>query len=236
MQPANKNKLIFSNEKNGGFVLMELFTSQGCSSCPAAEELMGKYIHQNNPKIISLAYHVDYWNRLGWKDSFSDARFSQRQTEYAAKLNVETVYTPQLVINGQKELVGSDKEKLKGFVEDFQNGKASVSIELKDLVQKEGLITASYALEGNFRNKIMHGALVQQEALTPVKSGENKGLNLLEYNVVRDFVSIKITKSEGILQFSLPQINTAKGFVIVIFLQDIETFKIEGATQKIIGG
>src|SRR5579871_2087026 len=80
--------------------VLELFTSQGCSSCPPADELLGKYISKENENIFPLSFHVDYWNHLGWKDIFSMAAYSERQKKYASLLNLETIYTPQLIING----------------------------------------------------------------------------------------------------------------------------------------
>jgi len=89
-QSIPANTVVVTN----GFAVMELFTSQGCSSCPPADELLGKYAAQNNSNIIPLSFHVDYWNRLGWKDSFSTGEYSQRQRQYAQLFSNSSVYTP----------------------------------------------------------------------------------------------------------------------------------------------
>src|SRR5438046_1978213 len=99
-------KKTSSSSKN--IVVLELFTSQGCSSCPPADRLLGSYTNQEN--VIPLSFHVDYWNHLGWKDPFSNAAFSQRQETYANAFASSGVYTPQVIINGQKEMVGSDED------------------------------------------------------------------------------------------------------------------------------
>src|ERR1700709_1958776 len=104
---------------NDGFAVVELFTSEGCSSCPAADDVVAKVQNENNDKpVYILAYHVDYWNRLGWKDVFSDAAYSKRQNQYAAWLNLESIYTPQVVVNGNKEFVGSQESTLRSVIKD----------------------------------------------------------------------------------------------------------------------
>src|SRR6187455_337133 len=99
-----KNKM--AKEKDG-FALVELFTSEGCSSCPPAdailEEVQKKYIDKN---VLVVAYHVDYWDKLGWKDIFSNAFFTERQEYYSNIFRLNSIYTPQVVINGRKEFVG----------------------------------------------------------------------------------------------------------------------------------
>ena len=100
-----------------GFAVVELFTSEGCSSCPAADAAVARLLAKNNEQVYVLAYHVDYWNKLGWKDSFSKAEYSQRQSGYAAQFKLNSTYTPQIVVNGSSEFVGSDERKLKSNVE-----------------------------------------------------------------------------------------------------------------------
>src|ERR1700727_152827 len=91
-------------------VVVELFTSEGCSSCPPADELLGHLRHDlasKNIQVIPLGFHVDYWNSLGWKQQFSSADFSQRQEQYAKSLKVDGPYTPQMVVDGEAEFVGN---------------------------------------------------------------------------------------------------------------------------------
>src|SRR3954452_5453128 len=95
--------------KGKAFAVIELFTSEGCSSCPPADELVSRLLSENKQNIYILSFHVDYWNRLGWKDSFSDPAFSARQKQYANYLSLDGVYTPQIVVNGEHQFVGSDE-------------------------------------------------------------------------------------------------------------------------------
>ena len=91
-------------ESFNSFALLELFTSEDCSSCPPADRLLPQ-LASLDPNIIPLSFHVDYWNNLGWKDPFSSSEFSQRQQNYGRHFNLESIYTPQLVINGEFELL-----------------------------------------------------------------------------------------------------------------------------------
>src|SRR5438034_9672572 len=95
-------------------VLVELFTSEGCSSCPPADELLAKLVAEQpveKAQIIALAFHVDYWNKLGWPDRFSSPKFTQRQYDYATFFGGNRVYTPQMIVDGKAEFVGSDSKK-----------------------------------------------------------------------------------------------------------------------------
>src|SRR5258708_21433844 len=82
-----------------GFERVELFTSEGCSSCPSADETVARLLSKNIDNVYILAYHVDYWNRLGWKDPFSKSQYSERQNQYASRFNLNSVYTPQVIVN-----------------------------------------------------------------------------------------------------------------------------------------
>lgn len=95
--------------------VVELFTSEGCSSCPPADKLL-RTIQAESKDVYVLSYHVDYWDRLGWKDPFSQAAFTERQRDYAQQFNLESIYTPQVVINGVKEFVGSDEQRLRSIL------------------------------------------------------------------------------------------------------------------------
>src|SRR5580693_8460725 len=101
-----------------GFAVVELFTSEGCSSCPPADQLVARIQQEEKDlPVYILAFHVDYWDRLGWKDAFSDARYTQRQNHYASWLNLQSVYTPQIIVNGRKEFVGSQENILRSAIQ-----------------------------------------------------------------------------------------------------------------------
>src|SRR6187397_2274822 len=141
-----KNKMT---KEQDGFALIELFTSEGCSSCPAAdvalEEIQKKY---NDKNVLILSYHVDYWNKLGWKDIFSDVSFTQRQEYYSNIFRLNNIYTPQAVVNGEKEFLGSNKSKLISSIEEQLNEKSPVYIKLNVVQNAEGKIDVQYSVEG----------------------------------------------------------------------------------------
>ena len=103
---SGKIKTVSVTGSYAPVAVLELFTSEGCSSCPSADKLLPQ-LAKLDSNIIPLSFHVDYWNRLGWEDPFSSSEYSERQRSYAKQLNLESVYTPQLVVNGEYELVGS---------------------------------------------------------------------------------------------------------------------------------
>ena len=101
------------------FVLLELFTSEGCSSCPPADaalDAVASEFRGENKPVFALAFHVDYWDHIGWKDPFGDAENTRRQRVYGTKMKLRSIYTPQLVVNGQRQFVGSHKSRARGEV------------------------------------------------------------------------------------------------------------------------
>ncbi|MEO7532910.1 MAG: DUF1223 domain-containing protein, partial [Ferruginibacter sp.] len=108
-----------------GFAVVELFTSEGCSSCPPADAAMSVIANKYKEQVFVLGFHVDYWNRLGWKDEFSSSDYSKRQRNYATAFSLEGVYTPQVVVNGKSQFVGSDKSKIEKVIQSQLNEKAA---------------------------------------------------------------------------------------------------------------
>ena len=215
-----------------GFAVMELFTSQGCSSCPPADNLLGKYAAQNNDKQITLAFHVDYWNRLGWTDSFSTAAFSDRQRAYANMIDNSSVYTPQLIINGTKEFVGSDDSKIAVEVSKVLKEKPAVLISIDKTERKGNTILINYQLDKIVTHTTLQTALVQKQVFTNILKGENEGLKLTNYNVVRDFKTTNINNKIAITELQLPAGYSEKDFAIVLYVQEAASGKIIGATKK----
>ena len=223
------NDLI--NNDGEGFVLMELFTSQGCSSCPSADAVLEMYAKKNDKRIIPLAFHVDYWNRLGWIDSLSKSDYSDRQREYGEKLNAET-YTPQLVINGQTQLVGSNRSEIATIVNKFLNEKASFKINIDDIKLLNDNVEVSYNTEGNIAGMNINAALVQKNVFTQIKAGENRGVKLNNFNVVRDFKTDKLIKSTGSFNLKMPKGNSYDNYMVVLFVQDKKNGTVKDAVSK----
>jgi hypothetical protein len=156
-------------------VVLELFTSQGCSSCPPADALLGKLAQR--PDIIALAWHVDYWDRLGWRDRFATRRATERQEAYARQLGTD-VYTPALVVDGAKTVVGSDLAAIEAAIKAASPLPVAV-----DLTRTpEGM---DVAIEGPGPLQALR-VVYDPRQVTPVHAGENDGAVLHEFRVVRE--------------------------------------------------
>ena len=215
-----------------GFVLLELFTSQGCSSCPPADENLSKIINaamNNGKNIYALAFHVDYWNRLGWKDPFSSKQYSARQAMYVNKMRLHSAYTPQMVVNGEREFVGSDAGAAEAAIHHFLNTKYKHSITLGSATTTDGFIESfPYRIEGELSGTQLYAAIVESDKITEVKKGENKGKTLKNDNVVVWLGSFDPKPSGNVLlptEFTKDKPNTD----VVIFLQDTASGKILAA-------
>lgn len=219
-----------------GFVVVELFTSEGCSSCPPADELVAKVQkqYQNEPVYI-LAYHVDYWNRLGWKDVFSDAAYSQRQEAYAKTLHIPSVYTPQIVVNGQKEFVGSQEGNLRNSIINGLGKSSSAQINLTALKNTGSKIAVTYTVSAAPKYSEVVLALVQKSAQTKVKSGENGGHTLSHVQIVRQLQRQALgSNATGAGTLTLPSISGNQNFEVIVLLQDLSNGQITAATKQAI--
>ncbi|HVV03530.1 MAG TPA: DUF1223 domain-containing protein [Puia sp.] len=210
---------------NDGFALIELFTSEGCSSCPPADDLVASLPKTYPSGVYILSFHVDYWDRMGWKDPFSQAGFTQRQKQYGDVFMLNSIYTPQVVVNGRTEMVGSDKNRLRQAIDDQLAHTTNPPIDAT-VHATDKTVTIEYTLPNKTR-AALQAALIQLQASTAVKKGENAGRQLHHANIVRDLKSS--TKNKGSLSLSLPAGLTAADCKVIVFLQDKETLKVEGA-------
>ncbi|HVU55942.1 MAG TPA: DUF1223 domain-containing protein [Puia sp.] len=211
---------------NNGFALIELFTSEGCSSCPPADDLVATLPKTYPSGVYILSFHVDYWDRLGWKDPFSRADFTQRQKQYGEVLMLNSIYTPQVVINGKTEMVGSDKDRLRQTIDDQLAHTANPPIDATAHTTDNKTITIDYTLTAKNQANLQ-AALIQLQASTAVKKGENAGRQLHHANIVRDLASS--TKNKGSLTLSFPAGVSAADCKVIVFLQNKETLLVEGA-------
>lgn len=160
-------------------VVVELFTSQGCNSCPPADAYLGELAKR--PDILALSWHVDYWDYIGWKDPFAQHAFTLRQHAYSRSLEQRYVYTPQMVINGRLQGIGSERDEIEPLITEAQQERkaraAGPRLSLSgDDVHVEG---------GPPGPSVVWAAWFDAQHWTPVESGENAGQRLGEFNVVR---------------------------------------------------
>jgi hypothetical protein len=161
-------------------IVAELFTSEGCSSCPPADALLAELA--TRPDVLALSFHVDYWDRLGWKDPFSSPAATERQQRYAGLLKLATVYTPQLIVDGKWQAVGSDRVEVERALARARHGQIEVPLALTTdhgraqlkLGSAGGPVSGAVLLIGFDRRHV-----------TAVARGENSGRTLAHANVVR---------------------------------------------------
>jgi hypothetical protein len=204
-----------------GFAVVELFTSEGCSSCPPADELVARIQKEDKDKqVYILAFHVDYWNRLGWKDVFSSAEYSKRQNEYASWLKLKSVYTPQVVVNGKKEFVGSEEGNLRNAIAAGLQT-PSTSALILNAQKEQGKLTVQYHASGAGKNTSLFLAIVQKAAQTKVERGENGGHTLSHVQIVRKIQSLPLSASgNGNTIIALPDGFSTQGWEVIGFLQN----------------
>ena len=197
-------------------VVLELFTSQACSSCPPAEALLTELAQR--PGVVALAWHVDYWNNLGWRDPYASRDSTERQRRYAARMNAE-VYTPALAINGTRMVVGSDRAAVRAAIGGAQALPVTVDLRRTDagLAARIGPRPAAATVT----------LIVYDKArATSVGAGENSGRTLKESHIVRSATPVEAASEDVAL--SLPGIATDQGAVLLIQDQDLAVL---GAAQ-----
>jgi len=228
---TEKNRTnIAANDK--GFAVVELFTSEGCSSCPPADAVVAKLEKEiTGQPVYILAYHVDYWNRLGWKDPFSSAEYSNRQNTYANWLNLSSVYTPQIVVNGKTEFVGSQEGTLRNAISANLRKTAKAGLSLTDIKLVGNKALLKYTTEGSVDKSDLLLALVQKAATIDVKRGENGGRTLSHVQIVNNLQNIPLTARSGEASITLPANFSAKNYEVIAFVQDTKTGEINAATK-----
>jgi hypothetical protein len=170
--------------------VVELFTSQGCSSCPPADKLIGEFAR--DPSIIALSMPIDYWDYLGWKDTLADSRFSARQKAYSHMRGDRDVYTPQAVVNGSVHVIGSDRAGIEDAIGETEKARGVMSVPVSMTVTGEH-VSVSVAASRN-GPAAMHGEVwicsVSKEVPISIGRGENRGRELTYYNVVRNLLKV----------------------------------------------
>jgi hypothetical protein len=170
--------------------VVELFTSQGCSSCPPADKILGELA--KDPSIIAMSMPIDYWDYLGWKDTLADARFSARQKAYSQVRGDREVYTPQVVVNGQVHVVGSDRAGIESAIGKTRKTQGVMSVPVT-MTQAGKLITVSVAASDK-GPAVSHGEVwicsISKAIPIAIERGENRGRELTYYNVVRNLLKV----------------------------------------------
>jgi hypothetical protein len=201
--------------------VVELFTSQGCSSCPPADKIIGELA--KDPSVIALSMPIDYWDYLGWKDTLADARFSARQKAYSQARGDRDVYTPQVVVNGSVHVIGSDLAGIESAIADTDKAQGVMSVPISmTLAGKQ--INVSVAASSKAPAAV-HGEVwicsVSREVPISIGRGENRGREVTYYNVVRNVLKVGDWNGSS-ASWTVPLENISREGVdaAAVFIQD----------------
>ena len=236
--PANegvKATDITNEEGFGPVVVLELFTSQGCSSCPAADALLNKIKKSGEPHIFTLSYHVDYWNYIGWEDPFSKPQHARKQKAYNLKFGNRGNYTPQMVINGREHFVGSNGARLREKVNAYREMPGTNAIGIHDIRKDMADISFRYKIDGETEGKNIRALLVLDERTTVVNKGENRNRTLVNSNIVVAENSMAIGQKYGSMRILLPEDIRSKDIIQLVVLVETEDFDITAAASSTVG-
>ena len=228
-------------------VLVELFTSEGCSSCPPADRFLAELI-QKQPitgvRVVPVALHVDYWDSLGWRDPFASKEFTDRQHAYADVMHLRSVYTPQMVVNGTSEFVGSDRNAARrAIAAAAKEPAARIAIDLTKNEKPDSLdvvVRVSELPKLDERAELMLIVVVTEDDLhTAVARGENRGRKLDHRAVARMLTTAPITIANGQAQDVTTNTTVAidrawrlDRLNIVAFVQDSKTMRVFGGATR----
>ena len=194
-----------------GPVVVELYTSQGCSSCPPADAMLHDLSKRSD--VIPLALHVDYWDYIGWADSFADPSHTRRQQAYARVAGANTIYTPQMIIGGEDHVIGTKPMEVADAIQDHRSAPTGVRV----AVERSG---NSLLITGQTERSLPRGTVVQvvrftPEAVVDVRRGENAGRELTYSNIVTDWRSVGEWSGQGPLNLTA-QVSGSSPLVVIV--------------------
>ncbi|MFE9694310.1 DUF1223 domain-containing protein [Micromonospora sp. NPDC005806] len=221
----------------GGFAVVEMFTSQGCNSCPPAEELLSEIdrdARERGQPVYALGFHVDYWDHLGWVDPYGDAAHTLRQEAYARAFRSGGLYTPQMIVNGTVEFVGSDRRQASSAIASALTEEAATPLGLSVEDVAEGTdgrrrVVVNYQAERLPERAVLNVAVVERGLENDVPRGENAGRRLRQDGVVRAFTSGKLDFGRGRVELEMPPQLDPRHASVVGYVQKDEDKTIVGA-------
>jgi hypothetical protein len=215
-----------------GNTVLELFTSQGCSSCPPADALLAELAEK--PGIVALSYSVDYWNYLGWHDTLSSAANSDRQREYAKARGDGRVYTPQVVVDGILHVNGSDEKAIDQAMQDAATRLAGVRVPVSMRGEGDTLVITVGAApdDSHTRNATIWLAVAKEKETVSVTRGENRGRTLSYHHPVRELSPVGMWKGDAMtLRLPLRDLKTMGGDCVMALVQVENSGPILGAAE-----
>jgi hypothetical protein len=200
--------------------VVELFTSQGCSSCPAADKILGELA--KDPNVIALSLPIDYWDYLGWKDTLADARFTARQKAYSRARGDRDVYTPQVVVNGTTHVIGSDRGRIDGAIDTTKKAEGVMSVPVSmSVAGKQINVSVAASAKGPVRHGEVWICSVSKAVPIAIGRGENRGREITYHNVVRNLLKVgDWNGSAGSWTVPLENISREGVDAAVVYVQD----------------
>ncbi|GHJ55586.1 hypothetical protein Nm8I071_48930 [Nonomuraea sp. TT08I-71] len=227
---------------DGGFAVVEMFTSQGCESCPPAEEVLTEIerdARKRGEPVFALGFHVDYWDHLGWPDPYAAAAYTARQEAYARAFGTGHLYTPQMVVNGTAEFVGSDRRRAAEAISSALSAPAVTPLALSVGDASGGHVTVDYRAQHPPARGMLHVAVVERGLENDVPRGENAGRRLRQDNVVRAFTSVgldAIDADEGRVDLTVPPDLDPRQASVVGYVQQEGERAVVGAAAVDVSG
>jgi hypothetical protein len=199
--------------------VVELFTSQGCSSCPPADKIIGELA--KDPNVIALSMPIDYWDYLGWKDTLADSRFSARQKAYSKMRGDRDVYTPQVVVNGTVHVIGSDREGIDDAIKDTAKSDGVMSVPVTMTLSGKQINVSVAASKAAAAQGEIWICSVSKAIPISIGRGENRGREVTYYNVVRNLLKVgDWNGSSGSWTVPLENISRDGVDAAVVYVQD----------------
>ncbi|AXG71918.1 hypothetical protein KORDIASMS9_04176 [Kordia sp. SMS9] len=221
-----------TDEKHTSSVVLELFTSQGCSSCPSADALLEKVSREFvKDNVFTLSYHVDYWNYIGWTDPFSNKEYTEKQRVYAQKFRDNQIYTPAVVVNGKEHFVGSNRAKMYAKIKEYKKEISQYSILLGAKEKAANKITFNYSINGNVTNTNARVVLAIKERTTNVQRGENARRILKNHNIVVNENYLTQVNKHGNYSIDIPKIVIENDELSVFFILENDEKDILSAAR-----
>ncbi len=195
-------------------VIVELFTSEGCSSCPPADALLAD-LARSNPAIETLEFHIDYWDALGWPDRFSSPDYTARQRSYARSFGVSELYTPQMIVDGADAFAGSNANRARTSITQALGRPPRARVSVRTSASGPGAIAIAYDIVGAPSGATLTLVAIEHSASSAVQAGENSGRMLYHTNVVRALRVVPLAGSRGSATLLVPaSLHGALGEVV----------------------
>jgi hypothetical protein len=228
--------------RSEGVAVVELFTSEGCSSCPPADGVLADIARQGREgalPVYAVAFHVDYWDDLGWPDRFASAAHTARQRAYARALGTRSMYTPEMIVDGRDAFVGSDRDRALDSVARALGRPALATVSLRARPSGAGAIAVDYDVKGAPAGSVLSIVVVDRPASVAVRAGENSGQTLHHTDMARALTTVALAHPSGTQVLRVPP--DAAPDAVIAFVQQVPgdgsgaRDGLEGAGMPIVG-